>query len=94
MGATGAYAAGLVTGLVAVLGADPVAVVKASKLTKPVAAAVLRREGDLGVMLDAVEEFGRGGTTTSEVFDTQTVAHAHLHALGAAVATVDSLGGG
>ncbi len=86
-----AYAAGLVTGVVDILGADAGTVVKSSNLTDVVAKAVLEREGELGALLDAVEEFDQTGLTTSEILHTDVVESAHLHALGAAVMTVDTL---
>ena len=86
-----AYAAGLVSGVGAVMGADVASVVRAARLDDVVASALLQRAGVLGALLDAVEEFDRTGATTSAWFPTSAVSAAHLHGLGAAMATVGSL---
>jgi EAL and modified HD-GYP domain-containing signal transduction protein len=91
--AASAYAAGLVSGVGAVLGADVASVVRSARLDELVASAILQRAGVLGALLDAVEEFDGTGQTTSAVFPTAAVSRAHLHALGSAMATVGSLVG-
>jgi hypothetical protein len=50
----------------------------------------VHREGTAGVLLQAVEDFDRTGHTDSAIPGSD-VARAQLHALGTAVATIDSI---
>jgi c-di-GMP-related signal transduction protein len=86
-----AYAAGLVVAMGRVLGADVAAVLRGTRLDPGVAAAVLEGRGPLAVLLEAVAEFDRNGTTGGATLSAAQVAQAHLQALAAAMASVDDL---
>jgi EAL and modified HD-GYP domain-containing signal transduction protein len=85
-----AYAAGLLSGVAEVMGADPVRIAKTTRLNTEMTAALVSREGKVGQLLEAVEQFERTGQTGSLV-PTSEVSQAHLHALGTAVDTIDSI---
>jgi c-di-GMP-related signal transduction protein len=84
------YAVGLLSGVVEVMGADPERISRATRLDDEMTAALVSREGQLGRLLGAVEQFERTGDTMSAI-DTAEVSHAHLHALGTAIDTIDSI---
>ena len=85
-----AYAVGLLSGVVEVMGADPVRIARATRLDAEMTAALVHRQGQVGRLLDAVEQFERTGETT-EAMETSDVSHAQLHALGTAIDTIDSI---
>jgi c-di-GMP-related signal transduction protein len=85
-----AYAAGLLSGVVEVMGADPLRIARATRLNGEMTAAVVYRKGKVGALLEAVEQFERTGQTGS-LMPTSEVSQAHLHALGTAVDTIDSI---
>jgi EAL and modified HD-GYP domain-containing signal transduction protein len=87
--ATG-YAVGLLSGVVDVMGADPARLSLATRLDDEMTAALVNREGQMGGLLSAVEQFERTGDVLSS-FNTSEVSHAHLHALGTAIDTIDSI---
>jgi c-di-GMP-related signal transduction protein len=95
-----AYAVGLMSGVVEVMGADPVRIAKATRLDEEMTAALVHRRGQVGVLLAAIEQFERTGQAGpnpepaipgSPVITTADVARAHLHALGTAIDTIDSI---
>ncbi|HST84311.1 MAG TPA: HDOD domain-containing protein [Kineosporiaceae bacterium] len=100
-----AYAVGLMSGVVEVMGADPVRIAKATRLDEEMTAALVHRSGQVGVLLAAIEQFertGQAGPNTEPsnterlvagvpVIATADVARAHLHALGTAIDTIDSI---
>jgi EAL and modified HD-GYP domain-containing signal transduction protein len=85
-----AYAAGLLSGVVEVMGADPLRIARTTRLNDEMTAALVRREGRVGELIDAVETFERTGQSSSTV-PVSEVSQAHLHALGVAVDTIDSI---
>jgi c-di-GMP-related signal transduction protein len=85
-----AYAVGLLSGVVLVMGADPVRIAQATRLTAEMTAALVRREGPMGQLLAAVDRFEHTGLTTA-AFEAAVVSTAHLQALGTAIDTIDSL---
>jgi len=108
------YAVGLLSGVVEVMGADPVQIARATRLDDEMTAALVHRQGQVGVLLAAIERFERTGETDptpvagnqipvqivpvqgvstwdAPVFTTSEVSHAHLHALGTAIDTIDSI---
>jgi c-di-GMP-related signal transduction protein len=84
------YAVGLLSGVVEVMGADPLRLALATRLDAEMTAALVGKEGQMGRLLSAVEQFERTGETMSEI-ETSDVSHAHLHALGTAIDTIDSI---
>jgi c-di-GMP-related signal transduction protein len=85
-----AYAAGLLSGLVEVMGADPEQLARRARMDEEVTSALVHRQGQVGALLDAIDEFDRTGQTVS-IIPASDMSWAHLHALGTAVATVDSI---
>jgi c-di-GMP-related signal transduction protein len=85
-----AYAVGLLSGVVEVMGADPLRIARATRLTEEMTAGLVQRQGQLGELLNAVEQFERTGLTSSAI-ETSQVSRAHLHALGTAIDTIDSI---
>jgi EAL and modified HD-GYP domain-containing signal transduction protein len=85
-----AYAAGLLSGLVEVMGADPEQLARRARMDEEVTSALVARQGQVGALLDAIDEFDRTGQTDS-LIPAADMSWAHLHALGTAVATVDSI---
>jgi len=85
-----AYAAGLLSGMVRVMGADPEQIARRVRMDEEMTAALVNREGQMGGLLDAIDEFARTGQSSS-LIPTSDVSWAHLHGLGAAVATIDSI---
>jgi EAL and modified HD-GYP domain-containing signal transduction protein len=85
-----AYAAGLLSGLVEVMGADPEQLARRARMDEEVTSALVLRQGQVGALLDAIDEFDRTGQTMS-IIPASDMSRAHLHALGTAVATVDSI---
>ena len=85
-----AYAAGLLSGVVDVMGADVEQLVKGSGLGGGMASALIGHEGDLGTMLGEVEEFDRSGRPPS-VVPAADLAGAQLRALDTAMTTVDAI---
>jgi c-di-GMP-related signal transduction protein len=137
------YAVGLLSGVVEVMGADPVTIARATRLDDEMTAALVERRGQVGALLAAIERFERTGhaepdpehpaeesavlesvipesampspagdrppapavpvpavpvqgssTWDAPVFATSDVSRAHLHALGTAIDTIDSILGG
>jgi EAL and modified HD-GYP domain-containing signal transduction protein len=97
-----AYAVGMMSGVVEVMGADPVRVARATRLDEEMTAALVHRRGQVGLLLAAIEQFERTGqvdperptadaTENVQVITTADVSRAHLHALGSAVDTIDSI---
>ncbi len=85
-----AYAAGLLSGVVDVLGCDPAQIAREARLDDELTRALVGREGPVGRLMHAVEEFDRSGTTDEELAP-EEVSRARLHALGDAVAAIDSV---
>lgn len=106
------YAVGLLSGVVEVMGADPVQIARATRLDEEMTAALVDRRGQVGALLAAIEQFERTGQTDptptvsssdpvvpeqvaptwdAPVFATSDVSRAHLHALGTAIDTIDSI---
>lgn len=85
-----AYAAGLLSGVVDVMGADAVTVARETRLGPELTAALVQREGDIGTLLASVEEFDRTGRTSAQIPSSE-VSRAQLHALGTAVETIDAI---
>lgn len=85
-----AYAVGLLSGVVEVMGADAVRIARATRLDDEMTAALVHREGQLGALLDAVEQFEQTGQTVASI-DAADVSRAHLHALGTAIDIIDSI---
>lgn len=83
-----AFAAGLISGLAEALGLDPHLVARDTRLDDVLTAAVVRRQGDVGLLLLAVEEYSRSGTSTSLV-STAVLSRAYLEGLAIAVETID-----
>ncbi|GAB3591623.1 hypothetical protein GCM10027446_10140 [Angustibacter peucedani] len=83
------YTAGLLSGVVDVLGADPAQIAHEARLQPEVSAALVGRQGAVGRLMAAVEEFDRSGTT--DELSAEDVSRARLHALGDAVAAVDAV---
>ena len=88
--ATG-YAVGLLSGVADVMGADPVRLSLATRLDAEMTAALVNGDGPMGELLYAIEQFDRTGDTMSATIGTSEVSHAHLHALGTAIDTIDSI---
>jgi c-di-GMP-related signal transduction protein len=88
-----AYAVGLLSGVVEVMGADPVRIARATRLDDEMTAALVDRRGQVGELLAAIEQFERTGRAGADdaVVGTHEVSRAHLHALGTAVDTIDSI---
>jgi EAL and modified HD-GYP domain-containing signal transduction protein len=83
-----------------VMGADPVRIAKATRLDEEMTAALVHRRGQVGVLLAAIEQFERTGQVGPSpeppipgrpAITTADVARAHLHALGTAIDTIDSI---
>jgi hypothetical protein len=72
------------------MGADPVGIARATRLDGELTAALVGREGQVGRLLSAVEQFERTGDAGSAI-TASAVSQAHLHALGTAVETIDSI---
>jgi EAL and modified HD-GYP domain-containing signal transduction protein len=85
-----AYAAGLLSGVVDVMGADPRQLVKGARLGEGLSTALLSHEGPVGALLDDVEAFDRTGKTPV-VVPTADMSSAQLFALDAAMTTVDAI---
>ncbi len=85
-----AYAAGLLSGVVDLLGCDPVQVAREARLSRELAELLVHRAGPLADLVRAVEEFDRTGHA-DESLPIWEVSRARLHALGLAMATVDSV---
>ena len=85
-----AYAAGLLSGVVDVMGADPQQLVKGARLGEGLSTALLSHSGPVGALLDDVEEFDRNGRAPVAV-PTSDMSSAQLHALDAAMSTVDAI---
>jgi c-di-GMP-related signal transduction protein len=120
------YAVGLLSGVVEVMGADPVLIARSTRLDEEMTAALVDRRGQVGSLLAAIERFERTGqaepvpqgaplepeapdgpaaagqsvpvipeqsipTWDAPVFATSDVSRAHLHALGTAIDTIDSI---
>ena len=85
-----AYAVGLLSGVVEVMGVDPLRIARATRLDEEMTAGLVQREGQLGELLNAVEQFEQTGQTNSAI-ETAQVSRAHLHALGTAIDTIDSI---
>src|SRR3954452_6457528 len=58
-----AYAVGLLSGVVEVMGADPVTIARATRLDEEMTAALVQRRGQVGVLLATIERFERTGQT-------------------------------
>jgi EAL and modified HD-GYP domain-containing signal transduction protein len=108
-----AYAVGLLSGVVEVMGADPVLIARSTRLDDEMTAALVDRRGQVGRLLAAIEQFERtaasdalpgpasgktpivpiqgGSAWETTVFATSDVSRAHLHALGTAIDTIDSI---
>ncbi len=84
------YAVGLLSGVSEVMGADPERLARATRLDEEMTAALVVRAGQMGALLGAVEQFERTGEAGPDL-DTSTVSLAHLHALGTAIDTIDSI---
>lgn len=84
------YTVGLLSGVVEVMGADAARIARATRLDAEMTAALVSREGRLGGLLDSIEEFERTGETTSRI-PTSEISRAHLHALGGAIDTIDTI---
>jgi EAL and modified HD-GYP domain-containing signal transduction protein len=87
---TTAYAAGLLSGVVDIMGADPQQLVKGARLGENLSSALLSHEGPVGALLDDVEAFDRTGKTPV-VVPTADMSSAQLHALDTAMTTVDAI---
>jgi EAL and modified HD-GYP domain-containing signal transduction protein len=114
------YAVGLLSGVVEVMGADPVRMARSTRLDEEMTAALVDRHGQVGLLLAAIEQFEKtgqtdptpepvsaaapisagatalipvqsGSTWDAPVFSTSDVSRAHLHALGTAIDTIDSI---
>jgi c-di-GMP-related signal transduction protein len=85
-----AYAAGLLSGVADVMGADVERLVRGARLGAGMASALLSHEGELGVMLGDVEEFDRSGKPPT-VVPAADLSSAQLRALDAAMTTVDAI---
>lgn len=142
--ASTSYAVGLLSGVVEVMGADPVGIARATRLDEEMTDALVHRRGQVGVLLASIERFERTGEAEpmpddlsrenalpesadrdqapaadptgdrpadaptgpaggpgipvqrapswdGPVFATSEVSRAHLHALGTAIDTIDSI---
>ncbi len=114
--ASTAYAVGLLSGVVEVMGADPVLIARSTRLDEELTAALVHRRGQVGILLEAIERFELTGQTDANplkspgdsqsvplipvqgpsrwdvpVILTADVSRAHLHALGTAIDTIDSI---
>jgi EAL and modified HD-GYP domain-containing signal transduction protein len=85
-----AYAAGLLSGVVDVMGADPEQLVRGARLGEGLSTALLSHEGPVGALLDDVEAFDRTGKAPAAV-PTSDMSSAQLHALDTAMTTVDAI---
>ena len=85
-----AYAAGLLSGVVDVMGADPEQLVRGARLGAGLSTALLSHEGPVGALLDDVEAFDRTGKAPAAV-PTSDMSSAQLYALDAAMTTVDAI---
>jgi EAL and modified HD-GYP domain-containing signal transduction protein len=85
-----AYAAGLLSGVVDVMGADPEQLVRGARLGAGLSTALLSHEGPVGALLDDVEAFDRTGKTPAAV-PTADMSSAQLRALDTAMTTVDAI---
>jgi len=85
-----AYAGGLLSGVIEVMGADPKELAQGMRLNEDLTAALVHRQGHLGLWLDAIDEFDRTGQAP-EPISTRAMSYAHLRALGEAVDTIDSI---
>ena len=85
-----AYAVGLLSGVVEVMGVDPLRIARATRLDEEMTAALVQREGQLGELLNAVNQFEQTGQTVTAI-DATKLSRAHLHALGTAIDTIDSI---
>ncbi|GAB3681635.1 EAL and HDOD domain-containing protein [Angustibacter aerolatus] len=88
--APAAYAAGLLSGVVDVLGVDAAAVAHEAKLGPALVEVLVHRSGPVGVLVSAVEQFDRTGTTTGSL-STDRLDEARLAALASAIETVDAV---
>lgn len=93
-----AYAVGLLSAVVDVMGADPVRIARATRLDPEMTAALVQGRGQVGLLLAAAQEFeatGQAGEGDQEPdgprISTADVSRAHLHALGTAIDTIDSI---
>ena len=86
-----AYAAGLLSGVVELLGADPAQVAREARLSHELTEVLVHRAGPVADLVHAVEEYDRSGQTFT--LPAADVSRARLHALGLAIATVDSVMG-
>jgi c-di-GMP-related signal transduction protein len=84
------YAVGLLSGVIEVLGADPVQIARAARLDDEMAAALVTHQGQVGEMLTSIEGFEQTGASGTPIV-TSEVSRAHLHALGTAIDTIDSI---
>jgi EAL and modified HD-GYP domain-containing signal transduction protein len=97
--ASSAYAVGLMSGVVEVMGVDPARIALATRLDEEMTAALVHRRGQVGALLAAIERFERtgqaepisSGSAPASVIMTAQVSRAHLHALGAAISTIDAI---
>jgi c-di-GMP-related signal transduction protein len=89
------YAVGLLSGVVEVMGMDAGRIARATRLDDEMTAALVDRRGQVGELLSAIEEFERtggcGNGVSGTTIDTAKISRAHLHALGTAVDTIDSI---
>jgi EAL and modified HD-GYP domain-containing signal transduction protein len=85
-----AYAAGLLSGVVDIMGADAEQVVRGARLGEGLTTALLRHEGPMGALIDDIETFGRTGRAPASV-PTVVLSSAQLRALDTAITTVDSI---
>jgi c-di-GMP-related signal transduction protein len=76
--------------VVEVMGVDPLRIARATRLDEEMTAALVQREGQLGELLNAVKQFEQTGQTVTAI-DATKLSRAHLHALGTAIDTIDSI---
>ena len=84
------YAVGMLSGVVEVMGADPVQIARAARLDDELAAALVAHQGQVGELLVSIEGFEQTGASATPIV-TSEVSRAHLHALGTAIDTIDSI---
>ena len=85
-----AYAAGLLSGVVDIMGADLQQVIRGAHLGDGMTSALLSHEGPVGALLDDVEAFDRTGRAPASV-PTADMSSAQLQALDTAMTTVDGI---
>jgi c-di-GMP-related signal transduction protein len=88
--ASTAYAAGLLSGVVDIMGADAEQVVRGARLGDGLSTALLSHEGPVGALIGDVETFDRTGEAPTTV-PTADMSSAQLHALDTAMTTVDAI---